>query len=70
MELLNWPCPAANFTYSIESNYIWRLSYLNFIFRKCADSVKMGISEEYSFQHLSQITTLIQAFRQKNYDIC
>ena len=64
-KLLNWPCPAANFTYFIESNYIWRLSYLNFIFRKCAESVKMGISEEYSFQHLSQNTTLIQAFRQK-----
>ena len=53
-KLLNWPCPAANFTYSIENNYIWRLSYLNFIFRKCAESVKMGISEEYSFKHLSQ----------------
>ena len=24
----------------------------------------MGISEEFSFQHLSQNTTLIQAFRQ------
>ena len=43
---------------------------LNFIFRKCAESVKMGISEEYSFQHLSQNTTLIQAFRQKKYDVC
>ena len=70
-KLLNWPCLAANFTYSIESNYIWRLSYLNFIFRKCAESIKMCISEKYSFQHLSHNTTLIQAFRQtKNYDVC
>ena len=64
MEITQLAVPATNFTYSIESNYIWRLSYLNFICRKCAESVKIGISEEYSFQHLSQNTTLIQAFRQ------
>ena len=40
-------------------------------FGSVRESVKMGISEEYSFQHLSQNTTLIQAFRQKkNYDVC
>ena len=40
-------------------------------FGKCAESVKMGISEEYSFQHLSQNTTLTWSFvRQKNYDVC
>ena len=47
-----------------KATTFWRWSYLNFICRKCAESVKMGISEEYSFQHLSQNTTLIQAFRQ------